>query len=88
MATVITYNDFRYGMISEKLRRRVDLESYQKSARLLENMVPMRTGGVRLRPGTVLSFTPPTGTVRVIPFTISVREHYLLCQEIGGIIKQ
>ena len=79
MATVITYNDFRYGMISEKLRRRVDLESYQKSARLLENMVPMRTGGVRLRPGTVLSFTPPTGTVRVIPFTISVREHYLLC---------
>lgn len=78
MASVITYNDFRYGMVSEYMRRRVDLESYQKSARLLENMVPMRTGGVRLRPGTVLSFTPAEGTLRIIPFTISVREHYLL----------
>ena len=79
MATVLTFNDFRYGMISENMRRRADLTLYQKSASLIENAVPMRTGGVRLRPGTVREADLTSiGAVRIIPFVISVREHYLI----------
>ena len=75
---LLTYNDFRYGMVSEELRRRCDIQSYQYSARLLENVVPIRTGGVRLRPGTSLSFTPPEGAARIIPFVVSVDLGYIL----------
>lgn len=79
MATVLTFNDFRYGMVSEYMRRRSDLALYQKSASLIENAVPMRTGGVRLRPGTVREADlTEIGAVRIIPFVISVREHYLV----------
>ena len=74
---LLTYNDFRYGMVSEELRRRCDIQAYQYSARRLENVVPIRTGGIRLRPGTALSFTPPEGTVRIIPFIVSVDESYI-----------
>ena len=79
MATVITYNDFRYGMVSEYMRRRADLALYQKSASLIENAVPMRTGGVRLRSGTVrIADVGGLNAVRIFPLVISVREHYLL----------
>ena len=84
MATAITFNDFRYGMVSEYMRRRLDLAMYQKSASLIENAVPMRTGGVRLRPGTErLTDLSSIGALRLIPFTISVREHYLLVLSLG-----
>ena len=84
MATVLTYNDFRYGMVSEKMRRRVDLAVYQKSAALIENLVPMRTGGVRLRPGTVFEADlTEMKAERIIPFVISVREHYIVVLSSG-----
>ena len=78
MASVVTYNDFRYGMVSEYMRRRADLATYQRSASLIENLVPMRTGGVRLRPGAVKAIELPDDAIRIIPFVISVREHYLI----------
>ena len=79
MASVLTYNDFRYGMVSEYMRRRTDLSMYQKSASRIENAVPIRTGGVRLRPGMVREADlTAIGAVRIIPLVISVREHYLL----------
>ena len=79
MASVVTYNDFRYGMVSEYMRRRCDVALYQKSAALIENAVPIRTGGVRLRPGLErIADLTSIGAIRIIPFTISVREHYLL----------
>ena len=79
MAAVLTFNDFRYGMVSEFMRRRTDLDMYQKSASLIENLVPIRTGGVRLRPGTEeIADLTSIGAVRIIPFVISVREHYLI----------
>ena len=79
MATALTFNDFRYGMVSEYMRRRTDLALYQKSASLIENAVPMRTGGVRLRPGMIREADlTAIGAKRIIPFVISVREHYLI----------
>lgn len=79
MASVLTFNDFRYGMVSEYMRRRTDIALYQKSASLIENAVPIRTGGVRLRPGMVRDLDlSGIKAERIIPFVISVREHYLL----------
>ena len=79
MATAIMYNDFRYGMVSEYMRRRTDLSLYQKSASLIENAVPMRTGGVRLRPGlSRMAGLDGMKPVRILPFVVSVREHYIL----------
>ena len=84
MASVVTYNDFRYGMVSEYMRRRTDLSIYQKSASLIENAVPIRTGGVRLRPGMVREADLSSiGAVRIIPFVISVREHYIIALCVG-----
>ena len=45
----VPYLDFRYGMVSEKLRRRSDISMYSNSAEKIENMVPMRTGGLKQR---------------------------------------
>lgn len=84
MATVLTFNDFRYGMVSEYMRRRSDLQIYQNSASLIENAVPIRTGGVRLRPGMKhqIDLTDKKA-LRIIPVVISVREHYLVVICIG-----
>ena len=51
MASKVTYNDFRGGMLSERMRRRTDLENFYSTASLIRNAVPMRAGGLRLRPG-------------------------------------
>ena len=78
MPSKVLYNDFRGGMLSEKLRRRVDLQNYQNSASLLENVTPMRAGGLRLRAGMKL-YAPhtalPKGS-RIIPYTVSNSESY------------
>lgn len=79
MAGEIIYNDFRYGMVSERLRRRPDLALYAKSASLIRNMVPMITGGVTNRPGLAAEADiTGLGIVRLIPFVISVEEHYII----------
>ena len=45
-------NNFNHGMIVSELVERTDLEIYNKSAALLENMTPVAYGGVRSRRGT------------------------------------
>ena len=61
------------------MRRRADLALYQKSAALIENLVPMRTGGVRLRPGaSAIADLTSLNAKRILPFVISVREHYIV----------
>lgn len=74
----ITYVDFRNGIVSEKLRRRTDLSLFSNSASLIENAVPLRTGGVIQREGLAqLSATSTKGT-KVIPLSISSTASYLL----------
>lgn len=78
MASKVTYNDFRGGMISERMRRRVDLESYSSTASLIRNAVPMRAGGLRLRPG--IRIAEPSheldASSRVFTYTVSDDESY------------
>lgn len=82
MATSVTYNDFRYGKVSEYVRRRVDLAVTQQGVAELVNATPMKTGGVRLRPG-MKRVAEMDGVVRIIPFVISVSEHYILALSKG-----
>jgi len=43
-----------YGAVSPSLQKRVDLESYQRSAKTLRNIKVIREGGLETRPGTTL----------------------------------
>ncbi len=49
-----TSRAFSYGEISPSLQKRVDLESYQRSAKTLRNWKVLREGGIETRPGTTL----------------------------------
>lgn len=74
----IPYVDFRYGLVSEKLRRRVDLAMYGNSASKLENVVPLRTGGVVNREGLEKIVNSISGWKKIIPLTLSTKESYIL----------
>lgn len=67
-------------MLSEKLRRRVDLENYFSTASRIENAVPMRAGGLKLRPGMSI-YAPeqalPAGS-RIFAYTVSADESYTI----------
>ncbi len=82
MPTSVIYNDFRYGQLSKYVRRRADLSITQQGALLLENATPLTTGGITLRPGMV-RLASADGIERILPFVISVTEHYILAFAIG-----
>lgn len=76
MPSKVVYTDFRGGMIDERLRRRTDLSGYYNSASMLRNAVPTSTGGIKLRPGLKEYSKALANAVRVISFTLSVKESY------------
>ena len=78
MASRIVYVDFRGGMIDERMRRRSDLQSYYNSASLIENAVPTRSGGLRLRPGLVEYSDAFYGCKRIVPYIKSVDDKYIV----------
>lgn len=51
--TIQKKNNFNHGMVNQELVERSDLTILDKSAELLENLVPSIYGGVRSRRGTV-----------------------------------
>lgn len=74
----ITFVDFRNGMVSEKLRRRTDLSLYSNSASLIENAVPLRTGGVVEREGLVQLSSGAVAGTRLIPLSVSSTMSFVL----------
>lgn len=70
--------DFRNGIVSEKLRRRTDLSLYSNSASIIENAVPLRTGGVVQREGLVQLSASSTEGVRIIPLSVSSTASFVL----------
>ena len=77
MASRTVYVDFRGGMMDERMRRRSDLNDYYNSASLIENAVPMRSGGLRLRPGLV-PYSNPVNAERILTYIKSVDESYIV----------
>ena len=75
----VPYLDFRYGMVSEKLRRRSDLSMYSNSAEKIENMVPMRTGGLKQREGLRFRCLCSHPIARVVPLSVSDSKNFLVC---------
>ena len=73
----ILINDFRFGQIDDQFRYRSDMGMYNASASKLENVVPMRAGGLRLRSGLVKAFDA-AGAERIIPFCKDADIYYLL----------
>lgn len=77
MPSSLLYNNFSSGVLSKKMRRQVTAEIYQNSAKKLENVVPLTTGGFSIRPG-FKQLVEITGFTRIIPFVISSTEYYLV----------
>lgn len=76
-------NTFTYGMIGKEMRRSVNAEIYGASASLIQNAVPLTTGGLSIRPGLKnLRTFEDKAYVRIIPFCIDEDEHYILA--LGG----
>ena len=78
MPSSLLYNNFSSGILGKKLRRNVTSQIYQNSAKKLENVVPLTTGGVKIRPG-LRRLIKLDGYKRIIPFVISSDEYYLVC---------
>lgn len=74
-------NSFLGGMISRTATGRTDLPQYQHSCELLQNVIPMLSGGVYRRPGTLTCMAIPATTdspPRLIPFTVSGNQSYAI----------
>lgn len=75
----IPYVDFRNGMVSERLRRRSDLSFYANSASLIENAVPLRTGGVVQREGLSKQVSGVLGgAVKIVPIVKDDSHYFIL----------
>lgn len=76
---VITTN-FTAGEFSPRLRGRVDLERYNASGEVLQNVVVLRQGGVTIRPSRDYKGEIKSSAVagRIIPFIYSRTDAYLL----------
>ena len=72
-------NNFNGGEVSPYLYAREDVDGiYNKSCLKMENFIPLPYGGATRRPATKFLGESNSGKVRLIPFTFSVSENYLL----------
>mgnify|MGYP003123542625 FL=1 len=75
----LTINNFNGGEVSPYLYAREDVDGiYNKSCLKMENFIPLPYGGASKRPATKYLGNSHSGKVRLIPFTFSVSENYLL----------
>lgn len=79
---------FNGGELSPEIDARTDIEKYPAGCRRLENMIPVKYGGAKKRPGLEYVYdgtTAPNGrtttTVRMIPFIYSKTVAYVI--EVG-----
>lgn len=78
MATSLLYNNFTSGIIGKALRRQVSSEIYANSAKKMENVVPLTTGGFRIRPGLKKVCTVESDVRRMIPFVLASDDYHLV----------
>jgi hypothetical protein len=91
----VKINSFNAGELSPYLYARDDIDKYGSGCLVMSNFMPLPYGGATRRPAVEHKFEPeytpedgetgPTvGEVRLIPFTFSVEETYLLVVGDGG----
>ena len=71
-------NSFNAGELSPYLYARSDLSKYSSGCLKMENFLPLPYGGATRRPATKYLDNSHNGKVRLVPFTFSVSENYLL----------
>lgn len=77
---MVSKRNFTRGIFSPVVQSRRDVESWQAGARRLDNVMLMKYGGVRKRPGTLFVYALPADDddVRLLPFTYSPGQSYVL----------
>lgn len=79
MATAsIIQTSFAAGILSPRMRGRVDLQQYAAGAEDLLNMMVLPQGGITKRSGTYYAGTVKAGQVRLVPFIVSSVVAYVL----------
>jgi len=76
----VLQSSFTGGEMSDRMLARTDLQTYVRSAKTMENCYPFTHGGVTRRAGTnfISEVRDSTRPVRLIPFTYSKEQSYLL----------
>lgn len=83
MKTNLLSNTFTAGQLCEWMAGRTDTESYSKGCKSLKNCLVRPFGGALKRPGLVyIGETKTTNTTRLIPFTFSITQTYII--EVGA----
>lgn len=83
MKTNLLSNNFTAGELCEWMAGRTDTDSYAKGCKSLQNCLVRPFGGALKRPGLeYIAETKNTDTTRLIPFTFSIDETYII--EVGA----
>lgn len=85
MATVSKRN-FTRGIFSPEVQSRRDIDVWAAGAKRLENVIILKHGGVRKRPGSVFVYKLPDtdDETRMLPFTYSTGQSYALLMGNGS----
>jgi len=72
--------NFTAGVLSPRMRGRLDFDGYVDGAETLENMIVLAQGGAIRRPGTrfVVEVKDSSKTTRLIPFIFSTTQAYII----------
>ena len=73
-----TRNSFNSGELDPLLASRFDVRAHSQGAGTLRNVICLPQGGVRRRGGLEYLYSIPEGDARLIPFSFSVTQDYLL----------
>jgi hypothetical protein len=70
---------FNAGELGKEALARVDLENYARGAEIMENIFPLRQGGMTKMPGTIhVGSTPSDGVALLRPFIFSENQRFAM----------
>jgi hypothetical protein len=70
---------FNAGELGKEALARVDIENYPRGSEIMENILPLRQGGMTKMPGTVhVGSTPSNGAALLRPFIFSETQRFAM----------
>lgn len=82
----VSKRNFTRGIFSPEVQSRKDVPAWEAGANRLENVLIMKHGGVRKRPGTIFVYKLPADdqNTRMLPFTFSPGQSYAMLMGNGS----
>lgn len=77
-------NNLRYGQVSSKMAGRFDLDMYSQGAKLVENFICMRQGGITRRPPEKFLAEVSTDTERITSIILDKSTAVCICLSVAG----